>query len=215
MSPKEATDLEMVVSNFVRNKYENMCNQHIPMALKYLMLKFANRIIGTSLLSLKQDLDLFKMLTTKLSNIKKFKVLFIASDHSFNAKRFHSLCDHKGPTITIIKSNSNNIFGGYTSKSWTPNGEFIKDEDSFLFLVESENKLKYFDIIKSRAHHAIYCAKSDGPSFGMSDIEISRRSERLYAATRKSSYNYNDLDLPLSGRGEFELVDYQVFQICH
>ena len=31
--------------------------------------------------------------------------------------QFHSLCDDKGPTITIVKV-GNYIFGGYTSLSW-------------------------------------------------------------------------------------------------
>ena len=34
-----------------------------------------------------------------------------------NSNKFHSLCDEKGPTITIVKV-GNYIFGGYTSLSW-------------------------------------------------------------------------------------------------
>ena len=33
------------------------------------------------------------------------------------ASTFHSNCDGKGPTVTIIRSGSY-IFGGYTDKSW-------------------------------------------------------------------------------------------------
>ena len=33
------------------------------------------------------------------------------------AKAFHSRCDHKGPTVTIIRVGKY-IFGGYTSVSW-------------------------------------------------------------------------------------------------
>ncbi len=32
---------------------------------------------------------------------------------------FHRLCDNKGATITIIRSTSGWIFGGFTSASWT------------------------------------------------------------------------------------------------
>ena len=41
-----------------------------------------------------------------------------ASLHGWAAKTFHSLCDNKGPTVTIVKDTNNNIFGGYISISW-------------------------------------------------------------------------------------------------
>lgn len=38
-------------------------------------------------------------------------------DDNWDSNQFHSLCDEKGPTITIIKVGKY-IFGGYTSLSW-------------------------------------------------------------------------------------------------
>ena len=40
-----------------------------------------------------------------------------ASRDGSAASTFHSLCNGKGPTVTIIKVNQN-IFGGYVSVSW-------------------------------------------------------------------------------------------------
>ena len=40
-----------------------------------------------------------------------------ASRDGFAAATFHSKCDNKGPTVTIVKS-GNNIFGGFTEVSW-------------------------------------------------------------------------------------------------
>ena len=34
------------------------------------------------------------------------------------ASTFHSRCDNKGPTVTIIRVGGKYIFGGYTSLSW-------------------------------------------------------------------------------------------------
>ena len=39
------------------------------------------------------------------------------SRDGWDMNKFHSLCDEKGPTITIVKV-GNYIFGGYTSLSW-------------------------------------------------------------------------------------------------
>ena len=40
-----------------------------------------------------------------------------ASRDGWGNNKFHSLCDEKGPTITIVKVGTY-IFGGYTSLSW-------------------------------------------------------------------------------------------------
>ena len=46
-----------------------------------------------------------------------WRLLFRASRDGFAAADFHSRCDNKGPTVTIVKS-GNNIFGGFTEVSW-------------------------------------------------------------------------------------------------
>ena len=46
-----------------------------------------------------------------------WRLLFRASRDGFTNEAFHSRCDNKGPTITIVKS-GRNIFGGFTELSW-------------------------------------------------------------------------------------------------
>ena len=41
-----------------------------------------------------------------------------ASVNGWAASTFHSRCDGKGPTVTIIRVEPGYIFGGYTSVSW-------------------------------------------------------------------------------------------------
>ena len=53
----------------------------------------------------------------------KWRLLFRASRDGFEAAAFHSKCDNKGPTVTIVKS-GNNIFGGFTETSWSSPGKF-------------------------------------------------------------------------------------------
>ena len=48
----------------------------------------------------------------------EWRLLFRASRYGFDASMFHSKCDQKGPTITVVKSGEN-IFGGFTEKTWT------------------------------------------------------------------------------------------------
>ena len=53
--------------------------------------------------------------------VGEWRLLFRASRDGFAASAFHSKCDNKGPTITVVKSDAN-IFGGFTEKPWTNAG---------------------------------------------------------------------------------------------
>ena len=50
-------------------------------------------------------------------NESDWKLCWRASRDGWDNSRFHSLCDEKGPTVTIVKVGKY-IFGGYTSLSW-------------------------------------------------------------------------------------------------
>ena len=50
--------------------------------------------------------------------VGEWYLLFRASRDGFAASAFHSKCDNKGPTVTVVKSGAN-IFGGFTEKPWT------------------------------------------------------------------------------------------------
>ena len=49
--------------------------------------------------------------------LPKWRLLFRASRDGFTAETFHSRCNNKGPTVTIVKSGEN-IFGGFTEQPW-------------------------------------------------------------------------------------------------
>ena len=51
----------------------------------------------------------------------EWRLLFQASRDGFAASAFHTKCDNRGPTVTVIISGAN-IFGGFTEKPWTNAG---------------------------------------------------------------------------------------------
>ena len=66
----------------------------------------------------------------------KLELIFSGSEIGWTTYRFHSRCDNKGPTLTLIKTVEGRIFGGYTSVSWTSSyGESKSDPDAFVFTV--------------------------------------------------------------------------------
>ncbi|KAJ3008640.1 UNVERIFIED_CONTAM: hypothetical protein HDU68_003007 [Siphonaria sp. JEL0065] len=61
------------------------------------------------------------------------KLVFTASQHSFSNAKFHTACNHRGPTLTVIKLKSGDIVGGYTDKSWSSDSTFHYSPNAFLF----------------------------------------------------------------------------------
>ena len=226
-------EMQFVVWHYVRNHFEHLHDeQHLPVALKYLILKFSKSIIGCKLLTLKEDMEFFQLLLTKLPNIRKCDLLYRASDNGYSIKQFHSLCDNKDATITIIESNHGNIFGGYTSKSWQSHADaqYVKDKNAFLFLIKSERKCSdtklpvLYEIKDGWEAEAIFTVRDQGPSFGNGhDICIRGKCNKSahykggqYCYTLHSTFNYDMDDVYLCGNhanNRFHVIDYAVFKV--
>lgn len=60
----------------------------------------------------------------------------MADQDGWGALDFHSKVDERGPTVTVIKTTSGNIFGAYTDISWSPvtGGKYVNGKgNSFIF----------------------------------------------------------------------------------
>lgn len=65
---------------------------------------------------------------------QKFKLLYRGSRDGYGAADFHSKCDERPNTITIIETTKGFIFGGYTQASWSSTNKGYKfDSRAFLF----------------------------------------------------------------------------------
>ncbi|XP_028512556.1 uncharacterized protein LOC110231383 isoform X2 [Exaiptasia diaphana] len=103
--------------------------------------------------------------------------------HGWASSTFHSNCDFKGPTITIIKVNKY-IFGGYADVSWHTQGSSTS-VNSFLFSYVNRDNLKPFKMKVFRPRYAVYGSSIDGPTFGGGyDMQISNN-----AGSNKKSYS--------------------------
>merc|ERR1712096_4427 len=52
---------------------------------------------------------------------KFWALIYRGSEHGWCANDFHRICDGKGPSVVVIRTDCGNILGGYASKSWTSN----------------------------------------------------------------------------------------------
>ena len=71
-----------------------------------------------------------------IGQTKTYKLLFRGSRDGFRARVFHKLCDNQGSTLCLVQSDTNNVFGGFTSIPWKSVGEFKRSKgDTFVFKV--------------------------------------------------------------------------------
>ena len=88
------------------------------------------------------------------SKSSRWKRCWRASVDGWAASTFHSRCDNKGPTVTIIRVGGKYIFGGYTSLSWGKWSGFSKPGHSKIKLskevFEVDNRAIYTRKNKTR-----------------------------------------------------------------
>eukprot|EP00347_Sterkiella_histriomuscorum_P017056 403350831 len=74
-----------------------------------------------------------KLLADWLGSQPTYELLYRGTRDGFDSQKFHQKVDGKGPTITIIKSEQNKVFGGYTQIPWSSQPKFLQDDKAFLF----------------------------------------------------------------------------------
>ncbi|XP_068736574.1 uncharacterized protein [Montipora capricornis] len=139
-------------------------------------------------------LNSFLVPVLQSSSRSRFVKCWRAKTDGWAASTFHSNCDGKGPTVTIIKVGSY-IFGGYTDLSWYSSScGYASSSKSFIYSLQNINGYAPIKLqVKSgRQHYAIYRCSNYGPTFGPGDIYISNN-----AASNQESYTWCGFSYPL------------------
>ncbi len=144
-------------------------------------------------------------------------LIYRASKDGFTALDFHSKCDYKSNTITIIKNNLNFIFGGYMAANRSSNS-WIEDKNAFVFSLR-KNGISYSKVFPIKnPKYAIDGSGGYGPIFGQ-DISILDESNVQKGSYTHlgNQYNYEELEDPknyLSGNWKNWLVtEIEVYEI--
>jgi len=151
---------------------------------------------------------------------KSLSLLWRGTRDGFAASTFHSLCNNKGSTLTVFKTTSGYIAGGYALVSWTSYGSYVVDSNAFLFTLKNPNNMP-LKLAISGSSNALYDGPSYGPTFGGGhDMHISDASN-----TNTNSYCYShSYILPngnsgyaggsfMLGAGNFQVAEIEVFLV--
>jgi len=149
---------------------------------------------------------------------KKFTLLWRGTRDGFEASKFHAKCDGKPNTLTVVKTTTGCIFGGYASVPWSSDGRYKQDNKAFLFSLKNpRNQPLKLNIIANNVN-AIYHSSSYGPTFGGgSDLHISNlpNTNSTSYSNCPSSYTNNLISSPyyLGDSCNFQTVEVEVFQV--
>ena len=166
-----------------------------------------------------------ELLKKKDLNGRKWSLLYRGSRDGFRASDFHSCCDYKPITLTIVKSASGNIFGGFTSAQWKSPvyGSFVYDKRAFIFsLVNRDNRPLIFEHSTSD-ENSVGLYKQFGPVFGIgNDIFINDNCNTNTGSSSNLGYTYTHPEYSyvsdkaktiLAGTLSFQVQEIEVFQM--
>ena len=127
-----------------------------------------------------------------LTESSKEHLLYRATKDGFHGRAFHSKCDGKWNTITIIKNNLNYVFGGFASSAWNSSGNYVNDPNAFIFSLRRAGiSFKDKFTVKS-AVYALAGISSCGPIFGGGhDIYIRNESNKTTGSHSDFGHSYN------------------------
>ena len=150
--------------------------------------------------------------------IRSSKKLYSLSEVGAGARLFHERCDNQGPTVILVRANTNYIFGGFNPSSWMAECVYSESNDAFLFSLMREGQKGCIkcEVRKERADKAIKLNEAQySPGFGESDISD------LFISFKAPSKSYsllgNVYKLPKGERGDHFLAgkpsDWKVHEI--
>ncbi len=190
--------------NYLKTENNNLKNkvEHLENYMKYMELSINSNIVFKEY----EKENLIKLLkkgikSKNIFNIIKLNLIFRASTDGDNNKAFHKYCDNISPTVSIIQTKNNFIFGGYTDHIWDNKSGCVKTNNTFMF---SLNKNKIYKG-KEGCNH-IHCGLSEGPWFcngtgvqGNDYFKTNKSFQRDLKSNQESWENFTEAE-------EFELV---------
>ncbi len=159
-------------------------------------------------------------LTEIMNNLVEVNLIYRASRDGFEASSFHSKCDNISNTVTIIKTTSDSVFGGFTSASWSSYNGY--DANAFIFSLRRSGSANKERLKVTNPDYALFSDNSYGPTFG-SDIYVTDYSNQnnysysylgsSYQLPNNLTYVSEESNSYLAGSFQWQTTEIEVYQI--
>ena len=141
----------------------------------------------------------------------KYELIYRASEEGDRAKKFKQKCKDVCGTLVVVKTESKNIFGGFTFMPWDDSERNYEDEKAFCFSID---KKKIYNI--KRYLSAIGCDEGSGPRFCdmfmIPDKFMMKEGTLFYENQSHYSGQTQDFELT-NGEEIFCVYELEVFKI--
>ncbi|XP_030582442.1 interferon-induced protein 44-like [Archocentrus centrarchus] len=136
----------------------------------------------------------------------RLQLLYKASIHGFTGAAFHQRCDNRSPTVSVGYNNSGYVFGGYTKQPFSQSGQYVNDDQAFLFTFSGEKLLKY---PVTGPGYAVRMVANCGPYFG-EDFVLVNGSQAVVYSNPGNYYNFPAAQIH---GNNFSLTECEVYQV--
>jgi len=144
----------------------------------------------------------------------RFKLIYRGTRDGFSASTFHSKCDKFKPTVSIIQSNNNKIFGGFTDQDWTNSGNYKSSCNAFVFSITDKEK---FFLKPSMEQYSIMASASYLVAFGGGhDFCLSDNCNSVNSSYSNFGHSYETNGKPkefLTGSYNFTVKEIEVYTV--
>ena len=101
--------------------------------------------------------------------IVSLTLYYRGSRDGWMSEDFHSNCDNKGPTLTLLQIKEGDCIGAFTKAEWSSTEEKVDKSDECAVLFNINRKLTFPCFARS---WAIRCHKINGPYFGIGELGV-------------------------------------------
>ena len=212
----EGPEKNCLIENLNKDtNYEvRICSLYDSFYSDYFEIKTRTDFFSESIILNREDKNILLNWLNPLYQRKKIYLkLIYRRGNDLSYETFHSKCDNKGPTLTVVKSN-NEKFGGYTNINWESKnkGRQIYASKSFIFSINKNKKYEY----SNKTYNSIYLYVNHGPDF-FCDFAFNSSNKKMgvcFCATKAYGYAYSIE--PLVGDGsakEINVDEIEVFKV--
>jgi len=154
------TNYEFIIYSFYNNLIESKSEIY--------KIKTPCNIIDSNILYESNREEEFIKKLNEWTGYKKMKLIYRGTRDGMTNTVFHNKCDNKGESITLIKNEKGNIFGGYASIPWTnpSSGTFYSAPESFIFTLCNIYSTKPIKFPSKNDQKEVYHYYGYGPCFG-------------------------------------------------
>ena len=180
--------------------------------------------INSTILTQELGVSLMNLIGVPLNSVATR--IYQGSTHGFASANFHSKVDGINGTLTVIKSTTGNIFGGFTMINWGLSATYYTDPSAFIFSLV--NKMNYSSLAQNNKQpiaNSVYTNPQYGPTFGGGhDIHVADQSNlhmnsytnfgHTYALNNLTLFNSWNLTIQksfLAGGYNFQTVEIEVY----